>query len=86
MHRNAAARQGVHDSSASTGPVRSASSTPLDRLTGQQPTEDVSALIGIHGDFRLCVADRRVRYMLDEDAEELTALRVSPRGPAYRGS
>ncbi len=70
-------------SGASTARSVSASSTPS---TASRATTGryVRALSGTHGDLRLRVADWRMRYVLDTDAETLTVLRILPRGRPYR--
>jgi mRNA interferase RelE/StbE len=56
----------------------------LDGLSAQPPHGDISRLAGIEREWRLRVGDWRVRFTRDQTTHTVYALRVLPRGRAYR--
>lgn len=64
-------------------PVRVRVLDALERITGEPPRGNLVRLTG-RPEWRLRVGDWRVRCELDAQARVIHALRVLPRGRAYR--
>jgi mRNA interferase RelE/StbE len=58
----------------------------IDRVTADPsaPNNNVTALKGVPGGFRIRAGDWRVSFVLDRTAEVLGVFEIAPRGGAYR--
>ena len=77
------ARRAAKDLRALDRPVRDRVLDALDRLAGESPSGGVVKLSG-RDEWRLRVGDWRVRFQRDDSVRVIYALRVLPRGRAYR--
>jgi mRNA interferase RelE/StbE len=65
-------------------PIRRRVLTAIEGLLADPPQGDVKRLTGTGGEYRLRVADWRVRFARDPNEQLILIERVLPRGRAYR--